>query len=485
MKMRKFFSFILVCVFMLSLTSMVGAEATVEINLAKLLPKEDLLNIDDFENTIVSEVKEDKNYYYFMLSNKDTTKGIAILKVLKIDFSKTEIISIYNTEELKGYTIDSMEVQADGTLWLNLVGLENKKACKVDVNGEIRTVDYSMNSRTKHGNESIIWLEEGNDLIKQWDGRNIKSYSVSNANIIDFSEHEGKIHYLNVHGDIYIVKEQEDIKITNLLLMFNLSKEDSLETGSLASAGGKLWSTMEIRLTPNIGLLNVTDTKVIDEVTPGKIYKTIENSDGSLYILMDKYFPIGANQYPSDDISYEVMIQKDSKIIINDTKNYWGDLEYKYIDSLQNTWTYNLKSSNKLMTKTDNNQNSLDYYLSKNSTKPNQDIKVKYKDIEVEFDVNPYIKNQSVLIPIRGVASLFGSRIQWDNNTQTAIIQKDGVMLSLAKGENIAYLNGEQVFLDVPLEIKDGRLMVPLRFVGESLSLEVNWDQQSRTVSID
>ena len=47
-----------------------------------------------------------------------------------------------------------------------------------------------------------------------------------------------------------------------------------------------------------------------------------------------------------------------------------------------------------------------------------------------------------------------------------------------------AYINGEEVILEMPAMLKSGRTMVPLRFVMESFDVDVDWDQDTRTVEI-
>ncbi|HHY08735.1 MAG TPA: copper amine oxidase N-terminal domain-containing protein [Corynebacteriales bacterium] len=44
--------------------------------------------------------------------------------------------------------------------------------------------------------------------------------------------------------------------------------------------------------------------------------------------------------------------------------------------------------------------------------------------------------------------------------------------------------NGRDLVSDVPAQIIDGRTMVPLRVIAESLEAEVNWDEEKRIVYI-
>src|SRR5690606_30529306 len=51
-------------------------------------------------------------------------------------------------------------------------------------------------------------------------------------------------------------------------------------------------------------------------------------------------------------------------------------------------------------------------------------------------------------------------------------------------GHQVVKVNGMDVLLDTVPVVKDGRTMVPLRFVGESLGVQVSWDGPNRTVVI-
>lgn len=46
-------------------------------------------------------------------------------------------------------------------------------------------------------------------------------------------------------------------------------------------------------------------------------------------------------------------------------------------------------------------------------------------------------------------------------------------------------VNGKEIYSDVPPQIIDGRIMVPVRFVAESLGAGVIWDRDLNSVNID
>lgn len=55
------------------------------------------------------------------------------------------------------------------------------------------------------------------------------------------------------------------------------------------------------------------------------------------------------------------------------------------------------------------------------------------------------------------------------------------IILKIGGGANV---NGKNIDLDVPAKIVDGRTLVPLRFISESLGATVNYDPATQSVKI-
>jgi len=92
-------------------------------------------------------------------------------------------------------------------------------------------------------------------------------------------------------------------------------------------------------------------------------------------------------------------------------------------------------------------------------------------DTPVTFDVQPRVVDGRVLVPVRQVSEALGAEVSFT-----------GIKITVRKGSNTAeltveskeaYVNGNTVRLDVPVMLVDGRTLVPLRFIGESLNKAV------------
>ncbi len=88
------------------------------------------------------------------------------------------------------------------------------------------------------------------------------------------------------------------------------------------------------------------------------------------------------------------------------------------------------------------------------------------------------------LIPIRGVSEALDADVEWDAESQTVTISKGSDTMTLFIGSDTALFNGEETTLEMPAMIKNGRTLVPLRFVMEAFDVEVDWDGDTRTVNI-
>ncbi|MGI6607088.1 MAG: stalk domain-containing protein [Peptococcia bacterium] len=106
------------------------------------------------------------------------------------------------------------------------------------------------------------------------------------------------------------------------------------------------------------------------------------------------------------------------------------------------------------------------------------------EDIPLIFDVNPVIENGRTLVPMRGIFQALGAAVEWDGVTQRIVALSPERKVELQIGQTQAWVNGELRTLDVSPCILDSRTMIPLRFVGEALGCQVDWDGNLRTINL-
>lgn len=104
---------------------------------------------------------------------------------------------------------------------------------------------------------------------------------------------------------------------------------------------------------------------------------------------------------------------------------------------------------------------------------------------KVAFSVNPQTINGRTMVPYRTIAETLGGKVKYDEKTKKATITKGSQTVELMLGSKTAKINGASVALDAaPANVK-GSVLVPLRFVGESLGVWVNWNSKTSTAVLE
>lgn len=100
-------------------------------------------------------------------------------------------------------------------------------------------------------------------------------------------------------------------------------------------------------------------------------------------------------------------------------------------------------------------------------------------------DVPPYITRTNVtMVPVGVVSKGLGAGVVWDQASKTATISKGNDVLKLTSGSKSAIVNETSIPLDTSVQITQGRVMVPLRFVSEQLGLQVVWNQATKHIAL-
>jgi hypothetical protein len=112
-------------------------------------------------------------------------------------------------------------------------------------------------------------------------------------------------------------------------------------------------------------------------------------------------------------------------------------------------------------------------------------IKVKVDDQLVSFpDTQPMMVASHILVPMRGIFEEMGADLRWDPAMQTVSAHRGKHHVVITLGRNEADVDGALLPLDQPAITIGGRTMVPLRFLGESLGVDVDWLPAERTVAL-
>lgn len=105
------------------------------------------------------------------------------------------------------------------------------------------------------------------------------------------------------------------------------------------------------------------------------------------------------------------------------------------------------------------------------------------------LDSPPVIKNGRTLVPIRAIIESLGGTVGWDATARKATVALGTASIDLWIGRSVASVNGVPTPVDsanvkVVPEIMNGRTMLPLRFVSESIGCLVEWVDATKTITI-
>lgn len=113
----------------------------------------------------------------------------------------------------------------------------------------------------------------------------------------------------------------------------------------------------------------------------------------------------------------------------------------------------------------------------------NGNISVMLDGKTLEFEQPPVIVEERTLVPLRAIFESLGADVEWDDETKTVTSVKDDVTVKMTIGDSAFEKNGEKLELDVPAQIVgDGYTMVPARAVAESFGVDVKWEDDTKTV---
>ncbi len=102
----------------------------------------------------------------------------------------------------------------------------------------------------------------------------------------------------------------------------------------------------------------------------------------------------------------------------------------------------------------------------------------------LETDVAPVIIDGRTMVPMRVIFEALGAEVHWDGDKDKITGIRGNTVVVLFLERDIAQVNGELEYLDVPPTLVNSRTMVPTRFIAESLGAEVSWIHDTRTVTI-
>ena len=111
-------------------------------------------------------------------------------------------------------------------------------------------------------------------------------------------------------------------------------------------------------------------------------------------------------------------------------------------------------------------------------------IKIKYNGKYLSFATPPTMEDDRTLVPMRFLFEQMRADVDWEGETQTATVEKGNDKIAFSINNTAAKVNNTIKTMDVPARLINSKTMIPLRFLSEELGYTVEWDQDTKTVTI-
>ncbi|MEW4370730.1 copper amine oxidase N-terminal domain-containing protein [Paenibacillus kandeliae] len=93
-----------------------------------------------------------------------------------------------------------------------------------------------------------------------------------------------------------------------------------------------------------------------------------------------------------------------------------------------------------------------------------------------------YINNGRVLLPVREIGQNASLRTFWNATSKTVSLYGAEHTIQLTIGSKTAMVDGKKTSLDVPAQIINGVTYLPLKFIASGLKQTVSWDAANRSI---
>ncbi|OOB77414.1 MAG: hypothetical protein BEN18_10205 [Epulopiscium sp. Nuni2H_MBin001] len=98
--------------------------------------------------------------------------------------------------------------------------------------------------------------------------------------------------------------------------------------------------------------------------------------------------------------------------------------------------------------------------------------------------VNGVVIDGTTFVELRPLATALGLDIEWDATTKSITCKSADVTIIMTLDSQAARVNNEHKLLDFAPQLIDGKTMLPVRIICETLGQTVNYDSATNTIAI-
>lgn len=134
------------------------------------------------------------------------------------------------------------------------------------------------------------------------------------------------------------------------------------------------------------------------------------------------------------------------------------------------------------------------------SVQPKEELKavlyaetpILYEDNQIEKvtlydnkEIKPILYEKEIMAPMREICNALHIEVEWDEKTRTVTGKKLGQEMKLTIGDNKVIIDGKEIKLNTPVKIENHRTIVPLALFNEILGYDVDYDKNTKKISIN
>ena len=438
---------------------------------------------------IVLNGKYDTSYIYYsdynlLTEGKSVCNGYAILTYNMLNKLNIPVKFVFGTSNSQSHVWNMVKL---GNNWFHLDTTWNDP---VPDKENIASYDYYMLTDNEILKDHVI---EGNQNLP---ATKLKYYNyLSNLSTTELNSYIYKNLLIETGLDIYkdentavtadglsdILKRKAKVHPSKISVRFNKSiTEDSVNNAMSALFKNDYISEISYDQfvsdnTGNYKILNLyikykkAPDKIITDLST-KVYNTATKVDLNVYAVYGNR---------KENITKDVMIYPYDTNFLNVSSS---TLTFKDAGSQNLTFEYEGKKT--IANVTAVNSRGFDYIT---DMKPKSAVNVKVFDKYIDFNtINqwPFIENNRTLVPLRAVFEVLNCSVEWDIDSNSAVVIHGSTKIVIPANSQTAYVNGIAKSLDTTAKIVNNRIMVPLRFISESINKTVIWDDINKTVLI-
>jgi carboxyl-terminal processing protease len=106
------------------------------------------------------------------------------------------------------------------------------------------------------------------------------------------------------------------------------------------------------------------------------------------------------------------------------------------------------------------------------------------KGQEIALAEAPFVEGNRTYVPIRYVSESLGLQVYWNETEQVIAIGKDNQIIKMKPNSNIAVIGNQQYTFDAPIIIKGSRSYLPIRFLIELIGGQLDWIAENKQINI-